>query len=139
MIKLKIVLFDGTCNVCNTSVLFIIKRDPDAQFHFASLQSQVGQSLLKESNVAPDLDTMVFLDDEKIYTASSAILNICKYLPAYWKVFYGLIIVPKALRDIFYRLIAKNRHLFLKDKNACLMPTVDVTKRFLKDKNDVKI
>ena len=80
---MKIILFDGTCNVCNASVQFIIKRDPEAQFHFASLQSEVGQYLLQRFKVHPDLDTMVLIDERKIYTASSAVLRICKYLPAW--------------------------------------------------------
>jgi len=136
---MKIILFDGTCNVCNASVQFIIKRDPKAQFHFASLQSEVGQKLLQCFNVHPDLDTIVLIDERKMYTASSAVLRICKYLPASWKVFYGFIIVPKPLRDIFYRIVAKNRHRFLQEKTSCILPTPDVTKRFLRDEKELKI
>ena len=44
----KIILFDGVCNLCNSSVQFIIKRDPNGHFKFASLQSETGQKLLKQ-------------------------------------------------------------------------------------------
>lgn len=135
---MKIILFDGTCNLCNASVQFIIKRDPAAQFHFASLQSDLGQNLLQQFNVHPDSDTMVVIDGRKVFTASSAVLRICKYLPAFWKVLYGFNIAPKPLRDIFYRRLANNRHRLLKEKTSCILPTPDVTKRFLTDKNSGK-
>lgn len=135
---MKIILFDGTCNVCNASVQFIIERDPEAQFHFASLQSEVGKHLLQRFNVQSDLDTMILIDETEMYTASSAVLRICKYLPTFWKVFYCFIIIPKPLRDIFYRIVAKNRYRFLKQKTTCMLPTPDITKRFLTDEKQLK-
>ena len=40
------IFFDGECNLCSGSVQFILKRDPEERFRFASLQGVTGQQLL---------------------------------------------------------------------------------------------
>ena len=42
----SIILFDGVCNLCNSAVQFVIKRDTRNQFLFASLQSEEGKKIL---------------------------------------------------------------------------------------------
>ncbi len=77
----KIILFDGICNLCNQSVQFVIEHDKKNQFQFASLQSDFGQNFLKENNLdAAQFDSVVFIEDDKFYTKSSAALKISKYL-----------------------------------------------------------
>lgn len=135
---MKIILFDGNCNVCSASVQFIIKRDPHATFRFASLQSDIGQQLLTRYQVDANLDSMVFLEEGHVFTASSAVLHICKYLPAGWKALSIFLIVPKRIRDFFYGLVAKNRHRFRKENKSCLLPNPEVMKRFLTSEEDIK-
>jgi predicted DCC family thiol-disulfide oxidoreductase YuxK len=127
----KIILFDGICNFCNTSVQFIIKRDPQAQFRFASLQSEVGKKLLTKHRIPQDMNSFIFIDGEKCYTKSSAALTVCKYLKGFWKLFYVFILVPRPLRDRFYDFIARNRYQWFGKKESCMIPTPDIRNRFL--------
>ena len=75
--KKMIVLFDGVCNLCNGSVQFIIKRDKMAKFRFVSLQPETGQNYLAKYNYdSNDLESIVLLEDKKLFTKSDAVLRI---------------------------------------------------------------
>ncbi|WP_078380999.1 thiol-disulfide oxidoreductase DCC family protein [Sutcliffiella halmapala] len=127
-----ILLFDGVCNMCNSLVMFVIKHDKKAVFKFASLQSEVGQSILKNLDLPlNDFDSFYFIDGDNYYTKSSAGLKVLKNLGGAWKFFYPLIIVPKPLRDLIYGYIAKNRYKWFGKKDECMIPSPDMKKRFL--------
>jgi|SRR5690625_326050 len=126
----KIILFDGDCSFCNQSVQFIIKRDPSAHFHFASLQSKSGQTLINQHNIPQNIDSLLLINNGKWFSKSSAVLHICKNLNGFWKLLYPLLLIPKPIRDICYHIIAKNRYRLSK-KESCMIPTTDIKKRFL--------
>lgn len=126
------ILFDGVCNFCNGSVNFIIDRDPQAYFKFAPLQSEVGEKLLKENGIDKiETDSVVLIEDGKVYTRTTAALRIAKRLSGYWSYFYGFIVVPSFFRDIFYRLFAKYRYKMFGKTDACMLPSPEVRARFL--------
>ena len=125
------VLFDGVCNVCNYWVQFIIKRDPKAYFHFASLQSTEAQTLLEKHNQTATLDSIVLLQNGKVYTESTAILQITKKLTGLWKLLSVFLFVPKFIRDAAYRWFAKNRYRWFGQQESCMIPTPEVRQRFL--------
>ncbi len=141
-----IVLFDGVCNFCDSSVNFIIDHDPQGYFKFAPLQSEVGQQLASkygfksesaadgskgpENDLVP-IDSVILVEDEKVYTHSTAALRIIKRLPGMWKLLYGFRIVPSFIRDFFYRQFAKYRYRFFGKKDQCMLPTPEVRARFL--------
>lgn len=127
----RVILFDGECNFCDHSVQFIIKRDPQAVFHFASLQSEAGHELLKGFDVPQGLDSFVLLEGDRFYAKSSAALRVCKHLRGGWKLFYVFLILPSPLRDFFYNIVAKNRYKWFGKKDSCMLPSADVRKRFL--------
>lgn len=129
----KIILFDGECNFCDKSVQFIIKRDPKAYFQFASIQSNVGQGLMKEYNIPQNLDSLLLLDNNEWYDQSTAALRIAKHLSAGWKLAYCLLFIPKRFRDYFYRFIANHRYRIFGKKNTCTIPSPQMRKRFLND------
>lgn len=126
-----IILFDGVCNFCSGSVKFIIKRDPAAYFKFASLQSDIGEQLTEEYNVNKEVDSIVLIENHRYYTESTAALRIAKRLKGGWRLFYVLKIIPKFLRDKPYKFVAKNRYKWFGKKDACMIPTPDIRKRFL--------
>ncbi len=126
----KIILFDGECHFCNGSVQFIIKRDPKGIFSFASLQSEIGQSLLNEFNIPKEEDSLILISGNRCFSKSSAALNICKDLRYLWKFCYFFIIIPISIRDGVYNLIAKNRYKLFK-KTSCNIPSPEEKKRFL--------
>ena len=128
-----VLLFDGVCNLCNGTVQFVIKRDPEAKFRFAALQSEVGQALLKKFELPQDdYDSFVFVEGERFYLRSTAALKVLKGLRGLWPLLYGLVIIPRPIRDFFYNWIAKNRYRWFGKKDQCMIPTPDLQKRFLK-------
>lgn len=125
-----IILFDGVCSLCSASVQFIIARDPDAVFRFASLQSETGKVLRQKFGV-PDVDSLVLLEGGCYYIKSSAVLRICRRLAGAWKLLYIFWLVPKPLRDGVYDFVAKHRYEWFGKRDHCLMPTPDVRARCL--------
>ncbi|MDQ3747933.1 MAG: thiol-disulfide oxidoreductase DCC family protein [Acidobacteriota bacterium] len=127
-----IILFDGVCNFCNGSVNFIIEHDTQKYFKFAPLQSEVGEKLLKEHGVDKiETDSVVLIENEKIYTRTTAVLRIARRLSGFWSWFYGFIVVPSVIRDIFYKLFAKFRYQMFGKQDTCMLPTPEMRERFL--------
>ena len=132
--KKSIILFDGLCNLCNSSVQFILKHEKNQNFLFASLQSDACAKILLQLNYKNnDLNSLVLIEGNKIYKKSTAALRIIKELKPMWHWFYILIIVPKFIRDSVYDLIAKNRYRWFGKKNTCMVPSPEIQERFLKD------
>ncbi len=127
-----IILFDGVCNLCNNSVQYVIKHDPNELFRFASLQGETGQQLLKQYGLSTnDMNSFVLIRDNKAYTRSAAALNVAKQLTGFTKLLYGFIIVPPFIRNAVYNLIAKNRYKWFGKKDSCMIPTAALNSRFL--------
>ena len=128
----RIVLFDGECNFCDSSVQFIIKRDPAAHFLFTSLQSEKGIELAKQYAIPKEVDSLVLIENGKAFTKSSAALRIAKKLDGLWHLLFLFILVPRKIRDGVYDYVAKNRYDGLaKKKMACMLPPPDIRKRFI--------
>lgn len=127
---MAIVLFDGQCHFCDASVQFIIKRDPQVYFQFASLQSDVGKELLARYHVPPT-DSIVLVENESYYVQSTAALKIARRLQGGWRFAYLFIVVPASIRNIAYNIIAKNRYKWFGKKEVCELPSADVRQRFL--------
>ena len=127
-----IVLFDGMCNLCSSSVQLIIRNDPAKRFRFASLQGVTGQRVLKNYGLPQkDFSTLVLLDSGKIYTSSTAALKIARKLSGGWQLFYALIIVPPFIRNAVYNLIALNRYRWFGKKESCWIPHPALKNLFL--------
>ena len=128
----KIIVFDGVCNLCNTSVNFVIKRDKKDVFRFAALQSEIGQKYISEFNINPkETDSIVLIDDGKCFVKSTAALHITKFLPGAYPLLFGFIIVPKFIRNWVYDYIAKNRYKWYGKKDNCMIPTKEIKGKFL--------
>ncbi|MFT5886241.1 MAG: putative DCC family thiol-disulfide oxidoreductase YuxK [Arcticibacterium sp.] len=125
---MKLILFDGVCNLCNGFVNFIIDRDKKKQFKFASLQSAYAQKLLKDR--PNDLDSVVFYDGESFLEKSEAVFEIAEILSGY-KWLRVLKVIPKGIRDSVYDFIAKNRYKFFGQRETCRISTPDLKGRFL--------
>lgn len=127
-----IILFDGVCNLCNWSVQFIIKRDPKAYFRFASIQSTTGKQLLQERGVhAQDINSFVLIEGQSCLMRSDAALGVAKNLAGLWSLLIVLYIIPHAIRDLGYDLIARNRYKWFGKQNSCMIPSKELLDRFL--------
>jgi predicted DCC family thiol-disulfide oxidoreductase YuxK len=127
-----IVLFDGVCNLCTSTVQFIIKRDPHGYFTFASLQSEVGRTLLEEHGLQSDaLDTFVLVEGSRYFTRSDAALRVAQHLSGGWALLRVLSLIPKPMRDWGYTVIARNRYRWFGTHETCMVPSRDILDRFL--------
>ena len=128
----SIILFDGVCNLCNSSVQFVIKHDADKKFMFASLQSTAGQLLLKQFDLPlQDFNSFILIENEKVFFKSTAALMVAKHLKGAVKLLYGFIVVPPFIRNGAYNFIAKNRYKWFGKKESCILPTPELKARFL--------
>lgn len=128
---MKIILFDGECNLCSAVVTFIIKRDKKALFRFAAIQSGVGQILLKSYAVKENSTTLYYLRDKVCFRKSTAMLLILKDLGGVWKCFYPLIVIPSCIRDAVYLFVSRNRYRVFGKRKYCMVTTSDLKNRFI--------
>jgi len=127
-----VVLFDGVCNLCSSSVIFIIKRDRASKIKFASLQSEFGQEQMRRFNLpASLLNSVLLIKEGKLYQQSNAALEITRMLDGVWPLLFIFKIVPRFLRDIIYDWIAKNRYRWFGKKEECMIPTPEMKARFI--------
>lgn len=128
----RVIIFDGACNLCNASVNYVIKHDPERLFSFAPLQSETGQMLI-ERHHGPQFgqDTFLLIRHGNSLVRSEAVLEILRDLPGHRIRFALLKITPRPIRDFFYRLIAGNRHRLFGRRMECMVPDEEVISRFL--------
>jgi predicted DCC family thiol-disulfide oxidoreductase YuxK len=132
----SIIFFDGVCNLCNASIDFIIKRDKKDKFLVGALQDGVSKKVLSDYTVKEDyLDSLVLLEERKIFYKSTAALKIAKNLTGLWPVFYPLILLPEGFRDFIYDWVAKNRYRWFGKKNTCRLPNPEEKAKFLTQDN----
>jgi predicted DCC family thiol-disulfide oxidoreductase YuxK len=128
----NIILFDGVCNFCNSSINFVIDRDTNNRFVFAPLQEPAGSKLLKQYHLpASNFDSVVLIKNGKVYKKSSAALEIARHLDGIWPLLYVFKIVPGFIRDTVYDVIAKNRYKWFGRTDACRLPTPELRAKFL--------
>ncbi len=129
----KIILFDGVCNLCNQSVLKVIKLDKKNAFLFTSLQSETGKEVLEYLKIdTSKIDSIILFDPKgKYYIKSSAALKIMSSFNGFWKLTQIFWLIPKALRNLVYDFIAKNRYKWFGKKDQCMIPTPELTSKFL--------
>lgn len=129
----KIILFDGVCNLCNSSVQYIIKRDKKDEFRFVALQSDLGKKILSYIGIADKtIDSIVlYQPGVAYYYKSSAVIEISKSLQGFFN--YGMFfrLLPTSLSDIVYDYIAKNRYKWYGKQENCMIPTPELQSKFL--------
>lgn len=139
-----LVLFDGHCGLCNRAVRWFLRRDRADRLRFAPASSLAIAPLLAESGPvgsgsAADLSarTVLVLRDsglpaQQLYARSAAILILLAELPAPWPaVARALRIIPRPLRDLVYRFIARVRYRIWGRFDACPLPTAAERAHFL--------
>ena len=133
----KIILFDGVCNLCNSSVLFVIRRDKKDLYRFAPLQSELGSRFIASRGIDPTKTDSIILFEPGVafYTKSSAALKIAQGFGGGWRLLALFEWIPSVISDFFYDIIARNRYRWFGKRDACMVPTPDLQAKFL-DRND---
>ena len=129
----KIILFDGVCNLCNDSVLKVIKYDKKNTFLFTALQSETGEKILEELGInTEEVDSIILYDPKKSYhIKSSAAFTVMNDYGGLWKLTQIFRILPAAFNNIFYDFIARNRYKWFGKKESCMIPTPELKAKFL--------
>lgn len=129
---ISIILFDGVCNFCNSSVNKIIRHDKKNRFKFAPLQSEIGKKLLEKHSIdSSKIDSIILIENDSAFIKSTAILKISKHLSGLYPLAYGFIIIPAFIRNIVYDFIARNRYKWWGKKESCMIPTQEVKEKFI--------
>jgi predicted DCC family thiol-disulfide oxidoreductase YuxK len=128
----QIVIFDGICNFCSCSVDFIIRHDPERKFKFTSMQSEVGQNLIKKYHIRKvGFDTFVLIQGDEYLLRTDAALEVARQLSGGWSYCKFLKIIPRPIRDFIYRFFARNRFRFFGKRLNCRIPTEVEKQRFI--------
>lgn len=130
----KLILFDGVCNLCNTAVLYVIKRDKEKVFMFAPLQSDIGSKIIKKYNIDINkIDSILLFEHDKgLYYKSTAALKIASTLSFPTKLLSIFLLVPSFIRNVIYDYIAKRRYKWYGKQDSCMIPTPELNSKFLK-------
>ena len=103
-----------------------------SRVRLASIQSQPGQAILRWLGMPTDqFETMVFVENGKAYTKSSAALRVARYFTPPWSWLAIFLILPAGFRDWFYDRVAQNRYRLFGQSESCMLPTPELRKRFL--------
>ncbi|MGJ5640962.1 thiol-disulfide oxidoreductase DCC family protein [Formosa sp. S-31] len=128
-----LVLFDGVCNLCESSVLFIIKHDKKNKFKFSPLESDISRFIISTHQIDTKKTDSILLytPDKKLYAKSTAALKIAAQLGFPINLLSLFLILPKLIRDYVYSFMAKHRYRWFGKKEACLVPTSDLKSKFI--------
>jgi predicted DCC family thiol-disulfide oxidoreductase YuxK len=133
--KRPVILFDGVCNLCNSAVQWVIERDKEGRFDFASLQSDAARRELgkvmdpNEIDALPD--SIVLLDSDGVHVRSAAALRILRGLDSWFLLLRLGVVLPRPIRDAVYDMVARNRYRWFGRRDTCMTPTPEVAARFL--------
>lgn len=137
MVKLpknkQLVLFDGVCNLCNSSIIFIIKNDVNNVFYFAPLQSDTGKLITKQFGInTSKTDSILLYNTNAVYSKSVAALKIASKLKFPYNLLVVFRVIPPFISNVVYDFIARNRYKWFGKKESCMVPTPQLSAKFLK-------
>ena len=129
----KLILFDGVCNLCNSSVQYVIKHDTNNQFMFTALQSEAGKQIIDAYHIDTNqVDSILLYTPNKgVVYKSSAALKIATHLGFPQNLMGVFFIVPPFMRNWVYDYVAKNRYKWYGKQEACWIPTPELKSKFL--------
>ena len=129
----QLILFDGVCNLCNSSVNYIIKHDKKNRFMFTAIQSEAGQQVISHFGIDTIKTDSIILVDENMRVSfkSTAALLIAKHLRFPINVSVVFLIIPPFIRNWVYDIIARNRYKWYGKRESCRIPTPELKAKFL--------
>jgi predicted DCC family thiol-disulfide oxidoreductase YuxK len=127
-----ILLFDGVCNLCHGSVLFVLRHERRPELRFCALESEAGAQLLTRHGIGSDYrGSLVVIEAGRVFLKSDAALRVASYLKWPWSWGRAAVILPRGLRDWAYDVIARNRYRWFGRHDACLLPTPELKRRLI--------
>jgi predicted DCC family thiol-disulfide oxidoreductase YuxK len=128
----NLVLFDGVCNLCNSTIQFVIRHDRRGVFKFTPIQSEIGRRIYHRYGLDPDRpESILLVTPNGILAKSDAALAIAHQFGGLWRGLSIFKIIPRGCRDCVYSFIARHRYRWFGKRESCMVPTEDLKKRFL--------
>ena len=126
-----LLLYDGTCGLCDWFVQFILRHDRHRDLRFATLQGRYGDAARRAMPELAGVDSVVLVTRSGAYVRSTAALEVMRYMGGGWSLFLVLYVLPRFVRDWGYDMIAKRRYRIWGRVEACPLPTPETRTRFL--------
>jgi predicted DCC family thiol-disulfide oxidoreductase YuxK len=118
-----IIVFDAECLLCSANAQFVLNHDHEGRFLLASMQGEVGSALYRRFGIDPtDPDTLIVVEGDRVRRDSDAILAIWGGLGWPWRAGAIFRLVPRLLRDLVYRYVARNRYRLFGKRDTCWLP-----------------
>ena len=126
-----VLLYDGQCALCNFTVQFTLRNERHSLTRFVAVQSTEGRKICLAQRIDPDdPSTVLFLENGEVHARSDAVVALARHLraPACW--LKCLKLVPKPVRDMIYRFVARHRYAFFGRYDLCPVPPPAMAERF---------
>lgn len=104
-----IVAFDSDCLMCNGFVFWLLKHDKQERLTFTGLNSAYFETLCTERNLTIQQDSLIFISGSKIAVESTAVIETLRQLKGLQYISPLAYALPRSLRDVCYRFIARRR------------------------------
>lgn len=126
-----VLYYDGSCGFCDATVQFVLRHERLRTLRFATLQGAHAAELLRHNKELATVDSVIWLEGDQQSVRSEAVLRIARYLGFPWSLLLVGRVIPRALRDRLYDVVARHRKRIMRTPAACDIPTPSVRARFL--------
>lgn len=123
-------VFDGECVLCSRGAAFLMRHDPAGRIRFTSARGHLGQALYAHFGVPLD-ETYLLLDRGRLYTKTDGFLHVFRLLGGWWRPLTAGALVPRAVRDAAYGVLARNRLRWFGRADHCALLTPDQRARLI--------
>lgn len=131
----QVLLYDGLCGFCNTTVQFVLGHETSRTLMFAALQGTFAAGVIERHPELKSVDSLVWVEgegaEERFKVRSGAALRVAWYMGGFWKLVMILWLVPKPMRDFAYDQFAQRRFKLFGRYGSCPVPDKSVRARFL--------
>ena len=125
-------MFDALCVLCSANAQIVLRHDRKRRFALAAMQGEVGAQVYANEGIDPaDAETLVVVTPDLVLRNSDAVIYIYRHLGWPWRLAGAFALAPRALRDPFYRLIARNRYRLFGKRKSCWLPDAPDRQRLL--------
>lgn len=131
VVEHPIVFYDGDCGLCDRFVRWMLRKDRRRHYRFAPLQGETARRMVRVEADHSGLWSVVLVDGRGEHRRSDATLRAVAGLGGGWRAAGWLLLIPAALRDRVYRLVARHRYRWFGRAPACALPGPDERGRFL--------
>lgn len=126
-----VIIFDGRCQLCNRWVDWIMRRDRQRRFRFATLDSEFSRSLLVQNPSLSQVDSIIVVDQNRTLIKADAVIYVASILGGVWTILRAGRLLRKSWRDAIYDLVARRRYRWFGESKVCRLPGESDRSRWL--------